>query len=93
MKGNSPDPKNVSVATGLVKYELIQQDWVFTSTGQHWDRMSLVKGLKAKNHEESVQGVALLQLLEDRRIKVEVFPGKTASQVAGFTKKAVGYER
>jgi len=93
VKGNSPDPKNVSVATGLVKYELVQQDWMVVSTGEHWDRFSLVKGLKAKNHEESVQGVALLQLLENRKLKVEVFPGKTASQVVAFTKKAVVYER
>lgn len=93
VKRNVPDPKDVSVSTGLIKYELIQQDWMVASTGQNWDRMSLVKGLKAKNHDERVDGVALLQLLEDRKLKAEVFPGKTASQVSVFTANAVMYER
>jgi hypothetical protein len=31
-------------------------------------------------------------MVEDRRLKVEIFPGKTVGQVAGFS-NAVFYER
>jgi len=33
------------------------------------------------------------QLVDDRTLKVETFPGKTASQVEGFTASALIYER
>ena len=57
-----------------------------------WDRQSLVKGLKVKNSLE-VSGVILLELIEDRKLKVEIFSGKTAKQVNGFTQNSKLYER
>lgn len=74
-----------------MKYELVQQDWA-DANGNHWDRTSLVKGLKAQN-QTTVQGVALFQLTGTRTLKAEFFPGKTASQVTGFTANAKMYER
>ena len=53
---------------------------------------SLVKGLKVKNGDYVV-GVALLQMLEGRKLKMEVFPDKTAAQVNGFTENAKIYVR
>ena len=38
-------------------------------------------------------GVALFQLVEDRKLKVETFAGKTAAEVSGFTANARIYER
>ena len=38
-------------------------------------------------------GTVLLQLMAPRSLKVEIFPGKTANQVAGFDANAVMYER
>ncbi len=92
VKNNRPDPASVDTSSGLIKYELVQQDWVDLS-GNPWDRDSFVKGLDAKNHDDMVQGTALVQMLENRKIKLEVFPGKKASQVSSFTNNAKIYER
>jgi len=89
--GNAPDPAEMAVTDGLVTYELVLKDWA-DSSGQHWDRMTLAQGLRAAN-QTNVQGTALVQLLDDRLLKVEVFPGKTLNQVTGFTDAAVIYER
>lgn len=94
VKGNIPDPATVDSSSGLIKYELVQQDWADPAGGSwSWDRTSFVKGLKAKNHEQYVSGTALVQMLENRKIKVEVFPGKKASQIPAFTSNAKVYER
>ncbi len=91
VKGNAPDPANVKIEDGLVKYELVQYDW-FTPGGNPWDRKSLAKGLKTVSNENTL-GIVLAQMIEDRKIKFESFPGKTASQVSGFTSTARIYER
>jgi hypothetical protein len=93
IRGNKPDPKDVSASSGLVKYELVQQDWIVPATGKYWDRFSFAKGLRAKNRQDIILGVALVQMIEDGKLKVEVFPGKSANQVSGFTSKAKVYER
>ena len=92
VKGNSPDPKDISVDTGLVRYELVQKDWA-DAAGNYWGRMTLITGVLAKNHEDRLWGTALVQMLADRRLKAEVFPGKAAQQVTGFSEQAVVYER
>ena len=91
VKGNSPNPANVGIENSLVKYELVEYDYI-TSNGNSWDRISLVKGLKTVSNE-MVRGVVLVQMLEDRKIKLEVFPSKKASEVNGFTENAKIYER
>ena len=91
VKGNTPDPKDVSKATGLVKYELYKFDY-HDSSGQLWDAISYVPGLVAKNTSE-MAGVVLFELQNDGKLKVETFPGKSAAQVSDFTSKAVMYER
>lgn len=90
VKGNIPDPVEVSVDSGLIKYELTTYRHYDGDKG--WDFRSLVKGLKVKNGD-NVVGVVLLQMLEDRKLKLEIFPGKQASQVSGFTSNAMIYER
>ena len=91
VKGNSPNPADVSIRDGLIKYELIEYDYI-APNGDYWDRISLVKGLKTVSRE-NVHGVVLVQMIEDRKIKFEAFPEKTASQVNGFTENAKIYER
>jgi len=91
VRGNSPDPAEVDVENGLVIYELVDFDYI-TQNGEFWDRKSLVKGLRAKNYD-SVQGTVLIEMIEDRKIRVEVFPGKSASEIVGFTEDAKIYER
>jgi hypothetical protein len=90
VKENGPDPANISLDDGLVIYELVDFEYYKNST--IWNRTNLVKELKVRN-SEYVQGVILLQLIEDRKLKVEIFPRKNADQIDGFTENAVIYER
>ncbi len=90
VKSNLPDPADVSVATGQILYELVDYDYYDGDV--RWDRESLVKGLKLRN-SDFVQGVVLFQLIEDRRLKVEIFPDLTAAGVGTFTENAMIYVR
>ena len=90
VSGNSPDPANVSIETGLVKYELVGYDYY--DGDEKWDIMTLVKGLQVKNNNY-VRGIVLFQLIEDQKLKVEFFPGETAETVSDFTENAMIYER
>ena len=92
IRGVYANPADVSTATGVVKYELSQPNWVVASTGARWDNDSY-KGPVRFEPTDSVQGVLLVQMVEDRRLEVEMFPGKNARQVAGFDSNAVYYER
>ncbi len=91
VKTNSPDPANVGIESGLVKYELVDFDYV-TSNGTPWDKISLTKGLKTLSRK-NVEGIVLIQMIENRKIKFEAFPKKTSSQVSEFTENAKIYER
>ena len=71
----------MSVDSGLVKYELVGREFI---EGKFPEK---------KNVESNMLGVFLVQMLDDRTFKGEVFPGKKASQVTGFTENAKIYER
>lgn len=90
VKGNEPNPANVSIKSGLIKYELVDYD--FYNGSNRWDRKSLVKGLKIRNYD-FVNGVVLFQLIEDRKLKVEIFPDKNAIEINGFTENSLLYIR
>ncbi len=91
IKNKSPDPKNVTVGSGLVKYDLADFR-LLKADGAQWDSMSFAKNPKVKILEGSAS-CALYQLLADRRLKVEVFPNTACSNVGGFTSRAVVYTR
>ena len=90
VKGNLPNPKDVSVETGAVKYELVPYDHY--SGGKKWDGIDYADNIEARNSGE-VRGVALFELMDERRLKAEFFPNKEGSQVSGFTGNALFYER
>lgn len=92
VKGNAPDPARVGVGSGLVKYELVEINYVNKTTGQAWNRRSFMKGIKAVG-ESTVQGTVLVQLVAPRQMKLEVFPGKPATEVSDFTSRAQIFER
>lgn len=92
IKGNLPDPAQVDISAGLIKYELTAYDYYDKSTGERWTGMDPMKEPVSQNTNE-IRGTILLQLLENRKLKLEVFPGQTANQVSGFTSKARIYER
>jgi len=82
VKGNKPDPADVSVDSGLLKYELMGVEGATDP-----------RGFRVSVNTDEVLGVFLVQMLDDRTIKGEVFPKKKASQVTGFTNNAKIYAR
>lgn len=95
-----PNPRNVDLTNGLVKYEL-GHFWHCTAgepkhcgRSDPWDSsVELYARHMAKNVEELITGVALVQLLEDRLIKIEVLPGKKTDKLEDFTPAVKLYER
>jgi len=91
VKGNGPDPAKIVVGE-TAAYELVQIDHYRASTGQSWDRMRPYDDLKGRPGSV-VQGTVLAQLVSPRKLKFQVFAGKSASQISGFDSKAIIYER
>jgi len=91
VKGNKPDPSEVSVASGLTKYDLMDYEYA-TTDGSPWDRMSLVKDLRVVEAQGD-HGCVLFQLIEERKLKVEIFPGDECGQIFGFSQNVKIYER
>ncbi|MCA9392201.1 hypothetical protein KC614_03300 [candidate division WWE3 bacterium] len=87
---NSPQPSEVTTATGLVKYELA--DLVYMSNGQAWDQNSLVDDLSVQAGSYR-PGCALVQMTGDREIKFETFANVACSSVLSFTEAAKVYTR
>jgi hypothetical protein len=88
--GNAPDPATIDINSEVVEYELVNY-WYFKPDETHWRGWELEE-LHPISFED-VQGVFLFQVLEGNRLKAEVFPGKTADEVNGFTENALIYER
>ena len=89
--GNKPDPSSIGVEEGMIKYELVKFDY-FDEDGNSWNALNYADGVYAKNNDE-VQGVVLFQLMEPRKLKVEVFPYVNPLEVIEFTDNALIYER
>lgn len=92
-RSNTPNPVDVTLETGLVKYDLSQ--WAYyNQSGEIWDRNSLAKGIYIKPVSyDSRQICAIVQMVDRRKIKFEVFDNKTCSQVEGFTSNVKNYTR
>lgn len=89
---DSVNPKEVSVATGAVKYEVYDQDWIVTKTGISWDRTHM-QGPVRYQPRGPVLGTVMLQMIDDGHLKLETFPGKSAANVNAFSETARTYER
>ncbi len=89
VKGNSPDFTQVTTKSGMVTYELVTYDYF--DNGKLWDEGHYAE-LMVKS-QDVVEGTALVQMLDDRKLKFESFPRKKASEVKGFTEKAKVYSR
>jgi hypothetical protein len=85
------DPASITKGSGLIKYELSEQNYV-TPAGREWTGQEFVKGIKT-SQTGSVKGVAMFQVLDGEKLKVELFPGKAATQVSAFTSDAKIYVR
>ena len=87
VKGNGPDFKEVDVSDSLVKYELVGLKDVSREKGYE-----VQSPLITENDETKFMGTMLVQVADDG-LKMEIFSGKTASEVSGFTSGAKVYER
>lgn len=79
--GNAPDPATIGTGNGVVKYELVQLDPGGGNSGQ------------PATGNQQVKGTVLFQVLPGEKLKVQTFPGKTATAVNGFSAAAKTYER
>ena len=94
VKGNSPDPTDISVETGLVKYELVSFSYFNGSPDMENIWMEgYADEIFASSDGFPVLGTVLFQLVEDQKLKMEAFPGQTANEVSGFTSNAKFFER
>jgi len=85
VRGNSPDPASVGIESGLVKYELIPVGLSLQGRSSGT--------LVYHRDDNNVQAVMLVQLIAPRRLRLQLFPGRRASDVAGFSDQARLYER
>jgi len=90
VKGNSPNPKNIDIYTGNIKYELVEYDY-YSNAGK-WNRISYAEGIHAKNSEEII-GVIMFKVLEKNSLQMEIFPRKTKDKVSYFSSAHRIYER
>ncbi len=88
--GNSPDPKDVGIGQ-VVKYEVVSFSYV-DSNGQRWGEERYTPEVKLVPSQQ-VEGVILYQLQDKDTLRVEVFAGKKASEISGFTSASQTYKR
>ncbi|MDO8509738.1 MAG: hypothetical protein Q7S24_01190 [bacterium] len=88
----SPDPKNVGIDTGMVKYDLLPWQYLKLD-GTLWDWRQFTKGVKIVNDGYRGLGCVVVQMLEASKLKFEGFKNKKCAQVDGFTDAAKIYER
>lgn len=88
VKGNGPDFATVGVGHGSVKYELVPLKDISRERGYVTE-----DPLIEVSDETRVLGTLLVEMLEPQNIMVEIFPGKSAEQVSGFTPAARTYVR
>ena len=91
IKSPSIAPDKLDAKSGIVKYELSQYEHK-DETGGKWLGASVPKTIKL-NNTGSTMATVLVEMKGKRELKVEVFEGKTASQVSGFTDNAITYTR
>lgn len=96
--GNAPDPATVTAADGVVKYELVYASLLnggdpFDPTPFGVQGVLLARLLPPGPATLSARPGEIALAAPSRRAKFEVFPGRKASQVDGFTSAARVYER
>lgn len=88
VRGNAPDPATVNQDSGLIKYELMSRDEVYSGNPTLLEKLRGKEGLGTTS-----LGTLLVEHLGERAIRVEVIPGKSPDDVPGFTDASVVYRR
>lgn len=90
---NTPNPKDVSVETGLVKYDLTGWSY-YDQTAGVWDRNSITTDLSIQvNPSGGTRACAMVQMLETRKLRFEAFKGQNCAEVVDFSAAAKIYTR
>lgn len=89
--GNTPDPANVGVETGLTKYYLSKYMYI-KPDGSRWDNMTMTLNPKPVAFGGN-EGCLLVQLTAARILKAESFPKMACLAVSAFSSSAKSYER
>ena len=85
------NPAKVGVNAGPVKVELTKITYLLQD-GSFANLTQPQRGMKVDT-SGAVVGTILFQVEKGEKLKLEKFPGKSASQVSGFTNAAQTYER
>lgn len=85
------NPATINKSNSPVKYELVAGGFL-NQDGSNWDGRSLAKGLKG-DLRGNVVGTIMFEVQDGNKLRIEKFPGKTATQVSNFTASAETYER
>ena len=80
------NPSEITPATGLVKAELFQYE--FYKDGERWDRVGVGKDITVENTDRFI-GTVLIEMIDEKSVKIELFPDKKASSVDGFVNPLV----
>lgn len=91
-KESTPNPAEVDISTGLVKYNLVKFE-DHKANGQRWDNMIFPNSSITLGKQSQVEGCMLVQMTAARTIKAEALKSKTCASVSGFTSAAVIYIR
>lgn len=81
VRNNGPDPSTISTKSGLIKYELLGR--------LHVDDLRM----RTSNDASVFLGVFLVQMVDDRSIRMEIFPGRSAAEVNDFSENSAIYRR
>ncbi len=81
VRGNAPDPAMIGPQDGPIRFGLIAPN-VDSRTGRPYE-----------GFQERFYGTLLVQILEDRILKIEAFPGRMENEITMFTANARTYER
>ena len=85
VKGNGPNPADVGVEDGLVEYELLEL--------KHVQIPGFPSVSKTVSDGTTIVGTMLVQMLDDRTMRMEVFPDLPADLVSIFSTNAKNYFR
>jgi hypothetical protein len=98
IQGGVTDPAHLGKDAGVLKLELSYYSYMagnrdnVSGLGAGPNQLRPGDTVVATNHHR-VEGTVLLQLVEDRLLKVETFPGVRAADVSGFSANARLFER
>lgn len=90
VRTNAPDPKDVGVGQ-TVKYEVVPFSYV-DRNGQSWNEDRYTPSVKLIPGNR-IEGVITYKLEDKDTLKVEIFAGKKASEVANFDLNSQTYKR